>query len=67
MGEREDKKSRSKKQKKDRGLTDKQRAAEVHAHFIVYHRTATTAKTLFCSERAANLSSETIEQIKSML
>ena len=65
--ERENKKSKSKKQKKDRGLTDKQRAAEAHAHFIVHHSTVTTTKTLLRSERAASLSAETIEQLKSMI
>ena len=62
-----DNKAKTKKKKKRKGLTDKQRAAEAHAHFTVHHGSAQEAEKLLRSKSAASLSAETTAQLKSML
>ena len=55
-----------KKKLKPRQLTDKQRAAEAHAHFIIHHGTAADAEKFQKHHRIKNVCAATLEALHRM-
>ena len=60
--------AKTKKRKKEsKGLTDKQRRAEAHAHFIVHHGSATNASQfLQIKSNCNNISADTLNSLRRM-